>query len=416
LDWFPEDHPKRKELLAIANRLAVVISKYQDVNSGLWYDVLGYNGKGKEKNYFEASASCQFVYFMAKASRKGYISNEYVKVAIKGFESIKQNFVHQDSGLYYFSGTVKVSGLGNKPYRDGSFDYYMSEPVIHNDPKGLGVFLIAAAEMQLNSSLTLMDAVIEKSNSKQKANRKLVMMDNYFNHETHVDAFGKQVAFHYKWWERDNGGYSFVNHILQKQGAATATLDQAPTKKSLKNAAVYIIIDPDWPKENKTPNYIKKKDIIAICDFVKKGGVLLLMANDSNNVEFEHFNELTSCFGFKWNVNMRHDVKNDHFETGAVDLKQMPEIFKDVNKGYIKQLCTQQFKMPRAGYVDIKAVYKENDEILMSVANYGKGTVFAVGDPWFYNEYIDGRKLPPEYQNYKAAENLFSWLLIQANK
>jgi unsaturated rhamnogalacturonyl hydrolase len=416
LDWFPENHPKRKELLAIANRLADVISRYQDATSGLWYDVLGYNGKGKEKNYFEASASCQFVYFMAKASRKGYISNDYVKVAIKGFENIKQNFVHQDSGRYYFSGTVKVSGLGNKPYRDGSFDYYMSEPVINNDPKGLGVFLIAAAEMQLNPSLTLMGAVIENSNSKQKTKRKLVMMDNYYNHETHVDAFGKQVAFHYKWGERDNGGYSFVNHILQKQGATTVTLDQAPTKKLLKDAAVYILIDPDWPKENKTPNYIRKKDIIAICDFVKKGGVLLLMANDSNNVEFEHFNELASCFGFKWDVNVRHDVKSDHFETGAVDLTQMPDIFGDAKKGYIKQLCTQQYKMPRAGYVDIKAVYKENDEILMTVARYGKGTVFAVGDPWFYNEYIDGRKLPAEYQNYKAAENLFSWLLAQSNK
>ncbi len=416
LDWFPENHPKRKELLAIVNRLAVVIAKNQDVNSGLWYDVLGYNGKGKEKNYFETSASCQFVYFMAKASRKGYISNDYVQVAIKGFENIKQNFVHQDNGSYYLSGTVKVSGLGNNPYRDGSFDYYMSEPVINNDPKGLGVFLIAAAEMQMNPALTLMNSVIDNSNSIQPRKRKLVMMDNYFNRETHVDAFGKQVVFHYKWWERDNGGYYFVNHILQKQGAETATLDEAPTKKLLKNTSVYMLIDPDWPKENKTPNYIRKKDIKAICDYVKKGGVLLLMANDSNNVEFEHFNELASCFGFNWNVNVRHDVKNDHFEDGAVDLKQSPDIFVDAERGYIKQLCTQNLVAPTNGVVDIKAVYKENNEILMTVARYGKGTVFAVGDPWFYNEYIDGRKLPAEYQNYKAAENLFTWLLAQSKK
>jgi len=50
---------------------------------------------------------------------------------------------------------------------------------------------------------------------------------------------------------------------------------------------------------------------------------------------------------------------------------------------------------------------------MMSVAHYGKGTVFAVGDPWFYNEYVDGRKLPKTFQNYQAAEQLFSWLLKQ---
>ena len=50
-------------------------------------------------------------------------------------------------------------------------------------------------------------------------------------------------------------------------------------------------------------------------------------------------------------------------------------------------------------------------KIIMSVAKYGKGKVFAVGDPWFYNEYVDGRKLPAEYENYKAAEDLVKWLL-----
>ena len=49
----------------------------------------------------------------------------------------------------------------------------------------------------------------------------------------------------------------------------------------------------------------------------------------------------------------------------------------------------------------------------MAVAKYGKGTVFAVGDPWFYNEYIDGRKIPAEYQNFTAAQELVKWLLAQ---
>jgi unsaturated rhamnogalacturonyl hydrolase len=273
----------------------------------------------------------------------------------------------------------------------------MSEPVIDNDPKGLGVFLIAASEMEMNVA--------------PKLNPGLILMDNYFNRETHNDAFGKNVFFHYKWGERDNGGFSFVEHILHKQGLETGFLNNPPTKKSLKKASLYIIVDPDWPKENKTPNYIQPQDIKAICDYVKKGGVLLLMANDSNNVEFEHYNELTRHFGFQWNINVRHDVKNDHFEDGAVDLSTVSDIFGNTGKAYIKQLCTQS--IIDNTNVDVKAVYQENGEVIMTVAHYGKGIVFAVGDPWFYNEYIDGRKLPSAYKNYNAADALFKWLIAQ---
>ena len=59
LDWFPENHPKRKDLVAILNRLVNAIEKVQDPKTGLWLDILNYNGPGKEKNYFEASASSQ---------------------------------------------------------------------------------------------------------------------------------------------------------------------------------------------------------------------------------------------------------------------------------------------------------------------------------------------------------------------
>jgi unsaturated rhamnogalacturonyl hydrolase len=50
----------------------------------------------------------------------------------------------------------------------------------------------------------------------------------------------------------------------------------------------------------------------------------------------------------------------------------------------------------------------------MSVAKLGKGTVFALGDPWIYNEYVDGRRLPPEFDNAKGATDLSLWLLQQA--
>jgi unsaturated rhamnogalacturonyl hydrolase len=132
------------------------------------------------------------------------------------------------------------------------------------------------------------------------------------------------------------------------------------------------------------------------------------MANDSNNVEFKNYNNLASKFGIQWNENIRHDVKNDQFEQGEVDLTKAASIFKNTKKGYIKQLCTQEIKSPA------QIIYAENGEALMSVAKVGKGTVFAVGDPWFYNEYVDGRKLPKEFDNYHAAKDLMKWLLTQS--
>ncbi len=397
LDYFPQDHPKRKELITILNRLVNAIEKQQDKGTGLWKDILNYNGPGKEKNYFEASASCQFVYAVAKGVRKGYLPVVKISIAQKGYEGIRGRFIKVENGQTNLHGTVKVSGLGGNPYRDGSFEYYMSEPVIVNDPKGIGAFLLAANEMEIQAALTV-------------GKGKTVVMDNYFNRETHDDAFGKKSVFHYKWWERDNGGFSFMAHIFNKYGVATKTLDEAPTTVNLKNASIYFLVDPDWPKENKTPNYIEQKHIDALYAYVKNGGVLVMMANDSNNVEFKYYNKLAERFGIHWNENMRHDVIDNKFEQGALamDIEGGHPIFKNVKKVFIKQLCTQTIKKPAT------SVYTEKGEVLMSVSKVGKGTVFAVGDPWFYNEYVDGRKIPAEYENYQAATDLVQWLIRQA--
>src|SRR5205085_8298990 len=109
------------------------------------------------------------------------------------------------------------------------------------------------------------------------------------------------------------------------------------------------------------------------------------------------------------NENMRHDVIDNQFDQGALHIPAGHPIFKSVSKVFIKQLCTQNIKAPAY------SVYSENGEVIMSVSKVGKGTVFAVGDPWFYNEYLDGRKLPPTYENYKAASDLVKWLLSNKN-
>ena len=147
LDHFPEHHPQRPALLAILKRLATAVERYQDPKSGLWYQVL--DKGGAKGNYLEASASCMFVYALGKAARQGYLPLSYRAVARKGYQGITTRFIEPGAGgEVNLKGTVAVAGLGGNPYRDGSYEYYLSEKVITNDPKGVGAFLLASVEME----------------------------------------------------------------------------------------------------------------------------------------------------------------------------------------------------------------------------------------------------------------------------
>jgi unsaturated rhamnogalacturonyl hydrolase len=148
LDYFPEKHKQRAELVAILNRLAQAVAKYQQPRSGLWYQVLD---KGTAQgNYLEASAACMFVYALAKGVRDGHLPESYLQVAKNGYRGILREFVKTDAnGQLNLEGTVSVGGLGGNPYRDGSYEYYLSEKVVTNDPKGIGALLLAATEMEI---------------------------------------------------------------------------------------------------------------------------------------------------------------------------------------------------------------------------------------------------------------------------
>jgi unsaturated rhamnogalacturonyl hydrolase len=396
LDWFPKDHPGRKELIAILNRLINAVEKIQDPVTGLWLDILNYNGPGKEKNYFEASASSQFVYAIAKGVRKGYLPAIKIAIARKGYDGILKRFIKSENGQTNLHGTVKVSGLGGKPYRDGSFEYYMSEDVIVNDPKGMGAFLLASNEMDMLPTQSF-------------GRGKTVLLDRYFNSEKRKDIGGAMVYWHYVWNEMSHPGFTAFGHIFNKYGAKLSSLDGAPTAENLKKASVYIIVDPDNAKENPDPNYVTGKDIKEITDWVKAGGVLLLMANDSGNCDLDHFNKLAQAFGVTFTNKSRNMVKNDAFETGVV-IPNDKLVFKEPYNMYLKEISVMKVKTPA------RVLVTKEDDIVIATAKYGKGTVFAVGDPWLYNEYVDGRKLPAEYPNHKAATDLVKWLLTQSKK
>ncbi len=392
LDYFPANHPKRKNLIEILNRLVNAIEKQQDKTSGLWYDVMNYSGPGKEKNYFEASASSQFVYAIAKGVRKGYLPTAKLSIAKKGYEGILKQFIIEENEQTNLIGTVKVSGLGGKPYRDGSFEYYMSEQVIANDPKGMGAFLLASNEMEIAKT---------SSNTKSKT----VLLDRWFNSEKKKDATGYDIYWHYAWEERTHGGFSTLGAIFEKYGGRLASLDVAPTEQNLKTASVYVIVDPDHSRDNPKPNYINTNDVKAIANWVKAGGTLLLMANDSNNCDLPHTNLLASTFGVTFTNKSLNMVKNDNYEQGVVLPGSNNPIFSSPQKMYLKEISALSIKTPA-----IANAVKDGD-IIIATAKYGKGKVFIVGDPWLYNEYVDGRKLPLEYENFKAANDLVKWLI-----
>jgi unsaturated rhamnogalacturonyl hydrolase len=146
LDYLPANHPARPALLAVLRDAADAVARVQDPVTGLWWQVL--DEPSRTGNYLEASASSMFVYALAKGARKGYLQPGARAVAARGFDGIIKNLVTvSPDGLVTLNGVCKVAGLGGTPYRDGSFHYYVSEPVVANDYKGVGAFIVAAQEL-----------------------------------------------------------------------------------------------------------------------------------------------------------------------------------------------------------------------------------------------------------------------------
>lgn len=236
---------------------------------------------------------------------------------------------------------------------------------------------------------------------------KTVVLDYYFNHETKKDVTGKTIQFHYVWGDTKSSGYSLFGNVFNKYGVQTKSLNAAPTSQNLKDADIYIIVDPDTEKETASPNFIQKEDINTIYDWVKKGGVLLLFSNDSANAEFTHFNQLASKFGMQFNFDSKNRVIGKKFEMGEIKIAPGNAIFKTAKQVYIKEYSSLSVQPPAS------AVLKDGSTNVVAVAKIGKGTVFAVGDPWFYNEYTNGKNIPMYFENDKATEDLVKWAIHQ---
>ena len=150
LDFVPASLPEASEKLsAIARRLFAPLLKYRDPQSGLWYQVLDRGGDAG--NYLESSASSMFAYFLFKALRLGLVPPDDagpVKAAAeKAWRGLLELKVTEDSsGRPHLNDVCAVAGLGGNPYRDGSYGYYVGEPAVADDFKGVGPFILAGME------------------------------------------------------------------------------------------------------------------------------------------------------------------------------------------------------------------------------------------------------------------------------
>lgn len=143
----PEAHAGKQKLKEIFSRLAVAIKNYQDPETGVWWQITdSIKAKG---NYLESSGSCMFVYALAKGVRLGYLPAFYAETAKRGYEGVQKQFLETEAnGSLILKNTCGSAGLGNNPYRDGSYRYYLGEPVVANDAHGIGAFLLMANEME----------------------------------------------------------------------------------------------------------------------------------------------------------------------------------------------------------------------------------------------------------------------------
>lgn len=236
---------------------------------------------------------------------------------------------------------------------------------------------------------------------------KTVMVDAWFNSQQRKQADGRMEYFHYKWDDTTNSGFSMLGDTFKSYGAKLETLYSAPTTDKLRFAQVYIVVSPDTPEKNPNLNPIEKRDSDQIAKWVRGGGVLVIMANDPPNTNIDGLNVIARPYGIRFNNELTHHVVGDDIAKGRIPAAA-GGVFTTAHTLYMKDTCTIALSAPAV------PMLSDKDQVVMAAARYGKGTVFAVVDPWLYNEYVSGSHLPAEYDNAAAMDEWAQWVLKQA--
>lgn len=268
-------------------------------------------------------------------------------------------------------------------------------PSLSSDPRRAVPFLPAGTEVELAPTQTASRAVG-------------VTVDAWFNSQQRQNAAGKKEYFHYKWNDYSDTGFSTLGHLFASDGATLDTLYQAPTGDRLKDVQVYIIVSPDNPAKNPNPHYVQSRDADQVTEWVKQGGVLVLMENDPANADITHLNLIADRFGIHFDDVLKHHIIGEQFAPGYIPVRAGGPVFQHAHTLYMKDTCAISLKAPA------KVLLQDKAGIVMATAKYGRGTVFAVVDPWLYNEYTDNPKALPKQDNFEAGKEFVSWLLRQA--
>ena len=143
-----DEDEKKASLIAIFTNLIDSITAFRDKESGLYWQVV--DQPGREGNYLETSGSSMIAYAQLKGARLGLLGEEYSSLGKETFDGICERYLNvSESGELNLGGICLVAGLGpeSNPRRDGSYEYYISEPVVENDAKGVAPFVLCYTEI-----------------------------------------------------------------------------------------------------------------------------------------------------------------------------------------------------------------------------------------------------------------------------
>lgn len=147
LDYIPQDNPGRTQLIGLLNYFLEVLPKWADPQTGMWYQVL--DCPGREGNYLESTCSIMFTYAFLKGLRLGYIDQSHKEYVMGLYGKFIDTFIREnEDGSISMTNCCSVGGLGGKQMRKGDYEYYLSEPIIENDCKGVGPFIWASLEWE----------------------------------------------------------------------------------------------------------------------------------------------------------------------------------------------------------------------------------------------------------------------------
>lgn len=139
---------EKAEVAALLSEMMAGVSTYADEDTGMYWQVV--DQPGREGNYLETSGSSMMAYAMLKGARLGVLAKEYAAKGLKTFDGIVNKYLtFRDEGID-LGGICLVAGLGPEKdhRRDGTYAYYISEPVVNNDAKGVAPLVLCYTEVR----------------------------------------------------------------------------------------------------------------------------------------------------------------------------------------------------------------------------------------------------------------------------